>query len=43
MPIYNSIEYSGNYLKMSGSLWQHYRGGPNDNIIQSESFNIRLT
>ena len=42
MPIYNSIEYSGNYLKMSGSLW-HYRGGPNDNIIQSESFNTRLT
>ena len=25
MPIYNLIEYSGNYSKTSGSLWQYYR------------------
>ena len=25
MPIYNLIEYSDNYAKTSGSLWQYYR------------------
>ena len=25
MPMYNSIEYSDNYIKTSGSLWQYYR------------------
>ena len=37
MPIYNLIEYSDNYSKTSGSLWQYYRIGPaldnNDNNI----------
>ena len=28
MPMYNLIEYSYNYSKTSGSLWQYYRGGP---------------
>ena len=31
MPMYNLIEYSDNYSKTSGSLWQYYRDGPNDN------------
>ena len=31
MPTYNLIEYSDNYLKTSGSLWQYYRDNPNDN------------
>ena len=26
MPMYNSIEYSENYLKTSGSLWQYCKG-----------------
>ena len=26
MPMYNLLEYSDNYLKISGSLWQQYRG-----------------
>ena len=26
--VYNSIEYSGNYSKTSGSLWQYYRDEP---------------
>ena len=30
MPIYNLIEYSGNYSKRSGSLWQYYEDDPND-------------
>ena len=28
MPMYNLIEYSDNYLKTSGSLWQYYRDEP---------------
>ena len=28
MPMYNSIEYSDNYLRTSGSLWQYYRHEP---------------
>ena len=38
MPMYNLIEYSDNYLKTSGSLWQYYKDDHNDNITQSESF-----
>ena len=37
MPMYNLIEYSDNYLKASGSLWQYYRDEPilnnDDNIV----------
>ena len=25
MPMYNLIEYSGNYLKTSGNVWQYYK------------------
>ena len=28
MSMYNVIEYSDNYLKTSGSLWQYYRDKP---------------
>ena len=38
MPVYNLIEYSGNYSKTSGSLWQYYKDDPNDNVANSESF-----
>ena len=31
MPMYNLIECSGNYSKISGSLCQYYRDDPNDN------------
>ena len=35
MPMYSLIEYSGTYLKMSGSLWQYYGDEPtlNNNVI----------
>ena len=36
MPMYNLIEYSDNYSKTSGSLWQHTKDIPainNDNVI----------
>ena len=38
MPMYNLIEYSDNYSKTSGILWQYYRDEPNNNLADSESF-----
>ena len=47
MPMYNLFEYSKNYKKTTGSLWNYYRDEPNsstDNnnithsILNSESF-----
>ena len=45
MPMYNLIQYSDNYSKTSGSLWQYHRDDPNDNMARSESFksNIKIT
>ena len=42
MPMYNLIEYSDNYAKTSGSLWQYYRYEPNDNLADSESFKSKI-
>ena len=42
MPMYNLIEYSNNYAKTSGSLWQYYRDDPNDYLINSESFKSKI-
>ena len=42
MPMYNLIEYSGNYAKTPGSLWQYYRDEPNNHIADSESFKSKL-
>ena len=36
MPMYNLIEYSENYSKASGSLWQYYKDDPNNNLTDSE-------
>ena len=48
MPMYNLIEYSKNYRKTTGSLWNYYRDElnddtndvifPNKDVINSESF-----
>ena len=48
MPMYNLIEYSKNYRKTTGSLWNYYRDEltddtndinfPNKNVINSDSF-----
>ena len=38
MSMYNLIEYSNDYLKTSGNLWQYCRNEPNDNIANSKSF-----
>ena len=42
MPMYNLIEYSDNYAKTSGSLWQYYRDKPTDNLADSESFKSKI-
>ena len=45
MPMYNLMEYSHNYSKTSGSLWQYCRDIPavnNGNIVDStDSFNFK--
>ena len=51
MPMYNLIEYSGNYSKTSGSLWQYCNEIPavddNDNIVnfngtnETDSFKLK--
>ena len=45
MPMYNLIEYSNNYLKTFGSLWQYYKDDPNDNLANCKSFksNVKIT
>ena len=42
MSMYNLTEYSDNYTKTSGSLWQYYRDEPNDNLADSESFKSKI-
>ena len=51
MPMYNLIEYSKNYRKTTGSLWNYYRdelsydtndnNNINKNVINSESFKYK--
>ena len=53
MPMYNLLEYSKNYSKTSGSLWNYYRdeltddtndnNNPNKNIINSNSFKYKTS
>ena len=42
MPMYNLIEYSDNYSKTSGRLWQYYRVESNNNLADSESFKSKI-
>ena len=42
MPMYNLIEYSNNYVKTIGSLWQYFRDEPNDNLANSQSFKSKI-
>ena len=51
MPLHNLIEYSKNYRKTTGSLWNYYRDEPNSgaegninySIKDSKSFNYKTT
>ena len=42
MAMYNLTEYSDNYSKTFGSLWQYYGHEPNDNLADSESFKSKI-
>ena len=42
MPMYNLIEYSNNFSKLCGSLWQYYIDEPNDTLVDSESFKSKI-
>ena len=41
-PMYNLTEYSDNYSKTSGSLWQYYKDDPNDSLTELESFKSKV-
>ena len=42
MPMYNLLEYSKNYRKTTGSLWNYYRDEPSDPLSSnSESFKYK--
>ena len=41
MPMYNLIEYSHNYAKISENVRQYYKDHLNDNITDSESFKFK--
>ena len=42
MLMYNLIEYSDNYAKTLGSLWQYFRDEPDDSLEDSESFKPKI-
>ena len=42
MPMYNLIEYSDNYVKTSGCLWQYFRDEPDDNLADFELFKSKI-
>ena len=42
MPMYNLIEYSNNYAKTSGSLWQYFKDEPNNDLRESEPFKSKV-
>ena len=43
MSMHNLIEYSKNYSKTSGSLWNYYRDEPNDLIADSKFFKFKTS
>ena len=40
MPMYNLLEYSKNYRKTKGSLWNYYRDEPNSGINNGITYSI---
>ena len=41
MSIYNLIEYSKNYRKTIGSLWNYYRDEPNSGALGNINYSIK--
>ena len=42
MHMYNLIEYSKNYKKTTGSLWNYYRDKPNSGAIGNINHSIKV-
>ena len=42
MLMYNLTEYSNNYSKTCGRLWQYYKDEPNDNLENCELFKSKV-
>ena len=42
MPMYNLIEYSKNYSKTTGSLWNYYRDEPNSGAVENINYTIKV-
>ena len=42
IPMYNLIDYSDNYSKTCGNLWQYYKDEPNDNLADSKTFKSKV-
>ena len=40
MPMCNLIEYSKNYSKTTGSLWNYYRDEPNSGVNNSINYSV---
>ena len=36
MPMYNLLEYSKNYRKTTGSLWNYYRDEPYNSVLNDD-------
>ena len=43
MPMYNLIEYSKNYSKTIGILWNYYRDEPNIGAERNINYSIKQT
>ena len=41
IPMYNLIEYSKNYRKTTGSLWNYYRDQPNSGAVGNINYFIK--
>ena len=41
MPMYNLLEYSKNYKKTIGSLWNYYRDEPNSDATGNINYSIK--
>ena len=41
IPLYNLLEYSKNYRKTTGSLWNYYRDDPNSGAVENINYSIK--
>ena len=43
MPMYNFLEYSKNYRKITGSLWNYYRDEPSSGFVHDGNEKITIS